>query len=122
MYKGYGILLKADCSVQRVKIDGTFEIYQQLVGGFFECVYPAHFPFPNVVFLVDDECKLKGRPVNWMGSAFYANPVDVLVGDVLILKLERVGEFQELDSVPFTREEADRIIAWILEYFLLKDE
>jgi hypothetical protein len=59
---------------------------QTLVGGFIEVVHPVPFGgpiFDDVVMIVDDEGKLKDKPVNVLASALY-NGYDPIVGDVVL--------------------------------------
>lgn len=59
---------------------------QTLVGGYIEVVRPVPFGgpiFDDVVMIVDDEGKLKGKPVNVLASALY-NGYDPIVGDVVL--------------------------------------
>ena len=68
---------------------------------------------------VDEEGKLKGKPVNILATVMYRNLYDFIVGDALIFKLERVGEYNELDQVPFTYDDA-QIMKQICELILKK--
>lgn len=59
---------------------------QTLVGGYIEVVHPVPFGgpvFDDVVMIVDEEGKLKGKSVNVLASALY-NGFDPIVGDVVL--------------------------------------
>lgn len=113
---GYLIVIHPDTSIEVVDSPGGAEEIHCLVGGFFENVYLPDFPFSNVVASVNEEGKLIGLPINPLATYIYGNAVDFIVGDFVIQKLERVGEYDELDQVPFDEFEA-RIILEFIEIY-----
>lgn len=121
MEKSYAVRIRPDGTVDKVETKGDWEEYQRLVDGFFEVVW---IRLPGRVMLVDEEGKLKGKPYNPLATLLYSSCsgiFDFIVGDAILLKLERVGEYQELDSVPMTEEEADELMDWF-HYVILREE
>ena len=84
------IIITADnvISVVDVKENGEplYQLVRNTVGGYMENVYPRALP-NGYVMVVDEEGKLKHKPVNQLGSILYMNAADVIVGDVIILKM-----------------------------------
>ena len=117
--KLYGVLIHPDTTIELIETPGGAEEIHRLVGGFFENVYLPYFPVSDIVMSVDEEGKLKGKPVNILATLMYRNLYDFIVGDALIFKLERVGEYNELDQVPFTYDDA-QIMKQICEMILKK--
>lgn len=117
--KLFGVLIHPDTTIELVETPGGADEIHRLVGGFFENIYLPDFSVSDIVMSVDEEGKLKGKPVNILATVMYRNLYDFIVGDALIFKLERVGEYNELDQVPFTYEEA-QIMKQICEMILKK--
>ena len=121
--KLYGVLIHPDTTIELVETPGGAEEIHRLVGGYFENVYLPDVPVSDIVMSVDEEGKLKGKPVNILATVMYRNLYDFIVGDALILKLVRVGEYNELDQVPFSYENVNVIMQilhmykrrWLLE-------
>lgn len=72
---------------QWITVENTLHALQHEVGGFIEAV-PL---FRNVVIIVDEEGKLKGKTPTAMV------PGDMLVGDWLVAGVNEEGEFTDLD-------------------------
>ncbi len=106
--KGYAIRISPNGTVSKVPTFGGYEEIQRLVGGFFEVA--MMYEKAGFAMMVDEEGKLKGKPCNLLATAFYNNPYDWIVGDAILMKLVRTGEYNELDTVPFASEEADWLI------------
>ncbi len=76
---------------------------QREVGGFFEI---ALIDSPEVsdelALHIDEEAKLKGKPINVAATLLYNNSNDVICGDVLIMPIEvdPDSEYGERDSMP----------------------
>ena len=117
--KHYGILIHPDTTIELVNTPGGADEIHRLVGGYFENVYLWSTFRCDVVMSVDEQGKLKGKPVNILATKIYNNLYDFIVGDALILKLERVGELQKLDQVPFTYHQA-QIVKQFCEMILAK--
>ena len=109
------IIISSDEKISQVDVEQNGEPLYQLVrdtvGGFMEHIY---FPgLPGFVGTVDEEGKLKGKPVNLLATRLYKNPLDFLVGDVIILKY---GTFEgDSDIVGIPDEEAKRLMDKIQE-------
>jgi len=113
---GYLIVIHPDASIEMVESPGGAEEIHRFVGGFFENVYLPDFPFSSVVASMNEEGKLIGLPINPLATYIYGNAADFIVGDFVIQKVERVGEYDELDQVPFTECEARIILEFIKIY------
>lgn len=86
-----------------------YDIVRNTIDGFMENVYPKGLP-EGYVMIVDDEGKLKGKPINQVGSYLYQSHIhgDPIVGDVVILKL---GIYQgEYDIVGIPDNEANELM------------
>ena len=110
------LIITADdvISVVDVKENGEalYQLVRNTIGGYMENVYPRGLP-NGYVMVVDEEGKLKHKPVNKLGSILYMNTDDVIVGDVIILKL---GVHQgECDIVGIPDDELIK-----LRYYLIK--
>ena len=103
----YAVRITTDDRIELVETVGGCDEIHRLVGGYFENVWLYGFPASDVIMVVDESGKLAGKPVNLIASCIYGNAFDVIVGDVLLLKLERVGEYNELDELPFTKDQAE---------------
>ena len=68
--------------------DFSLEEMQHMVGGHIEVVYPPSAQ--GAVLVVNEEGKLDGLPINQLASAAYANPDDVIVGDVLLCRKDQI--------------------------------
>ena len=113
---GYLIIIHPDATIEVVESCGGAEEIHRLVGGYFENVWLPDFPASDVVASVNDVGKLIGLPINPLATYIYGSPADFIVGDFVIQKLERVGEFNELDQVPFASENV-KIILDILKFY-----
>lgn len=70
-----------------VTVDNTLHALQHEVGGFIEAIRL----FEDAVIIVDEEGKLKGKPI----SALITR--DMIVGDWLVVGCNDEGEFTDLD-------------------------
>ena len=86
-----------------------YEIVRKVIGGYMENVYPKGLP-ADYVMIVDEEGKLKGKPINQIGSRLYLSHIhgDSIVGNIIILKL---GFYQgEHDIVGIPDDEANKLM------------
>ena len=113
---GYFVIIHPDATIEVVETPGGSEELHRLLDGFFDNVYLWHFPVSDVVASVNDIGKLIGLPINHLATYIYSEPYDFIVGDFVIQKLECVGEFYELDQVPFTEDEAKVIVDILTMY------
>ena len=109
------IIITADGKISQCDVEKTgeplYDLVRKTVDGFMEHIY---FPgLPGYIGTVDDEGKLKNKPVNVLATRLYQNPLDFLVGDVIILKY---GTFEgDSDIVGIPDEEANRLMNKIRE-------
>ena len=109
------IIITADGKISQCDVEKNgeplYELVRKTVDGFMEHIY---FPgLPGFVGTVDEEGKLKHKPVNLLATRLYKNPLDFLVGDVIILKY---GTFEgDSDIVGIPDEEAKRLMDKIQE-------
>ena len=122
----YAIVIHPDFRIELVKTPGGCSEYQCLVGGHFENTVMFNLPVSDLIMTVDEEGKLKGKKVNLFATFLQGNPDDFIVGDALILKLDLVGEYNELDQLPFDKETAQLLFDFLLEmrdkYFTIAEE
>lgn len=109
------IIITADGKISQCDVEKNGEPLYQLVrdtiGGYMEHIYFRGLP--GFVGTVDEEGKLKNKPVNLLATRLYKNPLDFLVGDVIILKY---GIFEgDSDIVGIPDEEANRLMNLIKE-------
>ncbi|MBO5408915.1 MAG: hypothetical protein J6A61_05935 [Clostridia bacterium] len=109
------IIITADGKISQCDVEKNGEPLYQLVrdtiDGFMEHIY---FPdFPGFIGTVDEEGKLKNKLVNILATRLYRNPLDFLIGDVIILKY---GTYKgDSDIVGIPDEEANRLMNKIRE-------
>lgn len=75
-------LLRVDGSTEPFDIgtDDQLRVLQEAVGGYIEIVYAPD----GKLLIIDEEGKLKGKPVNTLATLMWQHPSDVLVGDVVL--------------------------------------
>ena len=76
-----------------MEIRKTLETYQQLVGGFIECVYPYD---DNAIMVCNDEGKLNGLPLNRGIYDDSGRLLDVIAGSFFIVGDDGDGDFCSL--------------------------
>ena len=109
------IVISVDGTVSQVDVEKNgeplYELVRKTVDGFMEHIY---FPgLPGFVGTVDEEGKLKNKAVNIIATRLYKNPLDCLVGNVIILKY---GTYKgDSDIVGIPDEEAQRLMEKIRE-------
>lgn len=73
-----------------------------------------YFPgLPGFIGTVDEEGKLKNKPVNRLATRLYQNSLDFLVGNVIILKYGTYHGDSDIVGIP--DEEAGRLMNRIRE-------
>lgn len=103
----YAIVIHPDSTVEVAQTPGGWREIKRLVGGYFENVYYTNFKEFPIVVSVHEIGKLIRKPFNMLGTLLYGDPYDFLVGNVVIFKLDRVGEYDELDHIPLTSSEVE---------------
>ena len=73
-------ILKVDGTTESIK-DTELATLQEAVGGYIQIV---SIPSSDKIIVLDEEGKLKDKPVNKKATELYNNPYDVIVGDVII--------------------------------------
>ncbi|MBQ7950285.1 MAG: DUF3846 domain-containing protein [Clostridia bacterium] len=112
------IIITADGKISQCDVEKNgeplYDLVRKTVDGFMEHIY---FPgLPGYIGTVDEEGKLKEKPVNVLATRLYQNPLDFLVGDVIILKY---GTFEgDSDIVGIPDEEANQLMNLIKEKVL----
>ena len=105
--KTYAVKITAEGQISLVEMARENEMafvkaIQREVDGNFEIVL-ADLPIQDEIAIhIDEEGKLKCKPINRVATALYHNPFDVLVGDVLLMPIEvdPESEYGERDSMP----------------------
>lgn len=120
-----GIIITAQDVVRLVDIPENgkplYKTIRAAVGGFMENTYPRRLP-KGYVMIVNEEGKLLGLPINNIGSYLYESDKhgDVIVGDVIILKL---GTYKgETDVVGIPDEEAATTMNELIKIIFKKEE
>lgn len=83
-----------------VTVDNTLHALQHEVGGFIEAIRL----FEDTVIIVDEEGKLKGKPISALITS------DMIVGDWLVAGSNDEGEFTDLDPRDWENMLAMRVI------------
>jgi hypothetical protein len=68
--------------------DFSLEEMQKFVGGYIEVAYPH--PYDGMIMVIDEEGKIKQKPINKVATLIYNNTSDVIVGDALLCRSEQV--------------------------------
>lgn len=76
-----------------LEIRKALDTYQQLVGGFIECVYPYD---DNAIMVCNDEGKLNGLPLNRGLYDSSGRLLDVIAGPFFIVGDDGYGDFCSL--------------------------
>lgn len=113
---GYFVIIHPDASIDVVETPGGNDELHRLLGGFFDNAYLWDFPLSDVLASVNDIGKLIGLPINPLATYIYNQPADFIVGDFILQKVVRVGEYDELDQVPFTESEARIVLDILMMY------
>lgn len=83
-----GVLLKTDGTQETIELPKDWlKKAQKLIGGYIEVVKTVD----NRSLLIDDEGRLKGRPINPFTSVLYSG--NAIVGDAILLNIKK----EELD-------------------------
>lgn len=76
-----------------------------------EWIQILRFGPENYRILIDEEGKIKHKPINRTATILYNNPNDFVVGKILIVKLND----DQSDCIPMTMDEAEWIANYIME-------
>lgn len=108
---GQIIKIKPNGTVEKIDCDNiTLDYLQSEVDGYIETLRIKDAPDRCLIMIIDEEGKLKNKPVNELaGEIAYIRFDDYIVGDVIIVKE------QDDDFVPLTDDEADKFIDWLGE-------
>ena len=102
--KPNGMVEQIDCE------DITLDYLQSEVDGYIETVRIKDMPNRHLLMVIDEEGKLKNKPINDLaGKIAYIRFDDYIVGDVVIVKE------QDEDFVPLTDDEANEFMDWLGE-------
>lgn len=102
---GY-IVLKANGDIElhdSDQVDFTLEELQKAVGGYIQIVRGC---ITQMLLVIDDEGKLKNKPVNPLATMLYAPGIDCIVGDVVIGTSFNADPYAEPDVYKFPWETA----------------
>lgn len=103
--KPNGMVEQIDCE------DITLDYLQSEVDGYIETVRIKDMPNRHLLMVIDEEGKLKDKPINDLaGKIAYIRFDDYIVGDVVIVKE------QDDDFVPLTDDEANKFMNWLCEW------
>lgn len=96
--KMWAVVIKQNGAMEMLSVrkngEWLYKTIRKTIGGYMENVYPTGLP-RGFVMIVDEEGKLKRKPINRFASSLYEGTLfgDFIVGDVIILKLgEHEGE------------------------------
>lgn len=109
------VIIKADGSIECREMSEKsvdLKVLQSIVDGYIEVVRPAPFgssAFDRVRMVVDEEGKLKDKPINVLASALY-NGYDPIVGDVVLTWFDS-RPAPDVYALPF--DVAQRLDKWL---------
>jgi hypothetical protein len=93
------------------EVDLNEDQIREKLNGWMEIVKPVGLP--NYCLVVDDEGLLKNKLINMVGSNWYGffKHGQPIVGDILVSKLNRAGEFVDLtpEDMTFLKGEIARL-------------
>ena len=95
----YYYIVKANGEVSEKKTEKQMELddFYKVTGGYIETTVVRN---TNYLLIMDEERKLKEKPVNRVATILYGNPYDVIVGDIIIATM-RKDENGEMDIFGF---------------------
>lgn len=100
-----GTVEQIDCE------DITLDYLQSAVDGYIETLRIKDAPDRCLIMIIDEEGKLKNKPVNELaGEIAYIRFDDYIVGDAVIVKE------QDDDFIPLTDDEANEFMDWLGEW------
>ena len=107
-----GVVITPDFKMYKKDFaEPTLEAIHDTLGGYIEHVLPKYLPNPFCL-LIDEEGKLKRKPINPVASAWYG-PADRIVGTAIVMKDGIVDG--ERGIVGLTDEECLKVIGLISE-------
>jgi hypothetical protein len=106
-------------AVEDKELDNSFNefVHHEINCDLYEAV-DVGGTFKNVMMLVDESGKWRGKQVNNIAWLIYngCNPRDHIVGDVIFCGTHRVGELQELDFCGLTDEQISEILEHVRRF------
>jgi hypothetical protein len=73
-------IIRVDGTEEPIEGELTLELMQGVVGGYIEIAYMQD----GRMIVLDEEGKLKNKPVNEAATILYNNPNDFIVGDIIL--------------------------------------
>lgn len=73
-------IIRATGEVEEIVLSNDLVDLQKIVGGFIETI---HLPDKRIM-IVDEDGKMKGKPLNKKATEMYAPQWDTVVGDVIV--------------------------------------
>ena len=109
---GQIIKIKPNGMVEQIDCEYiTLDYLQSEVDGYIETVRIKDTPNRHLLMVIDEEGKLKNKPINDLaGKIAYIRFDDYIVGDVVIVKE------QDEDFVSLTDDEANEFMDWLGEW------
>lgn len=111
----YYYLITTDDAIIEKQTDRRYELsdFYELI----DCDCIQHVMTDNGYdMILDDEGKLKSKPINLIATRLYNNPYDFIVGDVLICTNEVVNDIGERDMCGFPERKMEEIKRLVLGY------
>lgn len=107
----YYYLITTNNTVIEKQTDKNYELddFYKLI----DCDCIQHIMASGYDMILDDEGKLKNKPINLIATRLYNNPYDFIVGDVLICTNEVINDIGERDLCGFSEHKMDDIISII---------
>lgn len=106
MTENWYIKIKISGDIDFVQCDDLDDYYREIDCDTVQMVTPHDSKRKDLVMILDDNGKLVGKDVNMIASGLYALDYDLIVGDVLIGRVNDVGD----DVIGFDRDRLDSLL------------